>query len=105
MAEVLGFRKRQEDDLPDTSFFDLAGLSSSGLPGDCRIGWESVARSHVFSDRLVSEEASRSSAVCCHCGHAFCFTVKSECGEGHGGLHPRTSYGGSIPGGDKEFAW
>ena len=35
----------------------------------------------------------------------FCFPVKSECGEGHGGLDFKTSHGGSILGGVEELAW
>jgi hypothetical protein len=36
------------------------------MPGDGWIGWDSVVRSHIFSDRLVLEGALQSSIVYCY---------------------------------------
>jgi hypothetical protein len=46
----------------------ICELQMDDMPGDCRIRWVFVARNHVFSDRLVSEGAMRSSADYFHHG-------------------------------------
>ena len=116
MAAVLRFRKRQEDDLLVSCFFDLVGLSSSGrlrrltpLGNQAwrlsdRVGFGRAQPCFFLTVwfQRKRREAQQSVAIG---DMPFCFPVKSECGEGHGGLDFKTSNGGSIPGGVEEFAW
>jgi hypothetical protein len=67
-------------------FIDSVEVSSSGrlcqrtplddMPRDCWIGWYSVVCIRIFSNRLVSKVAWRSSVVCYH--HGTRLTVHGE---------------------------
>jgi hypothetical protein len=88
---VLGFLLLQDDDLLMRAVIDPVGVLSSGrlrrrtplgdMPGDCWIGWYSVVHIHIFSDRLGSEGAWRSSVVCCHHGTRLTVDDEVRCGE------------------------
>jgi hypothetical protein len=69
------------------------------------IGWDSVVRTHNFSDHLVLEGALEALLVVPILGHAFSPMVKSAGGECHGRRYLGTSNDDLTLCGDDELAW
>jgi hypothetical protein len=112
---VLRFRARQDEDLLDAwsywssqsvEFRKAPPVNSTWhhMPGDCWLGWDSVVRTIVFSDRLVSEGAWRSSIICCHYETRLLSMVKSETKNDMEAKFLMTSSGGSSFCGNGELA-
>jgi hypothetical protein len=74
------------------------------MPGDCWIKWNSVVRTHIFSDRLI---LAGSDTKLCYLLPSWDMSFHGEVrgGEYHESQDQWISKGGLSLSGDEEFAW